>query len=170
MILERRYVVLKISDIERYIPAYKWKLMQELICDDIEKKRKEEGRAPLECICIERDWPEYEPVLKMLSGRVDEESCAPRYPWHSTESDLAPKTSLFRQYRRKGGLSEMRPYIKGEDLTGVSVSVTDNPDEDMGMIDGHFSRGYETDADICVTICLVWITWKESQTCLNKSL
>jgi len=39
----------------------------------------------------------------------------------------------FKQYRRKG-LSEMRPYIKGEDLTGISVSATDNPEMDMGMV------------------------------------
>lgn len=30
----------------------------------------------------------------------------------------------FKQYKRKG-LSEMRPYVKGEDLTGVSVSDAD---------------------------------------------
>ena len=30
----------------------------------------------------------------------------------------------FKQYKRKG-LSEMRPYIKGEDLTGISVSDQD---------------------------------------------
>lgn len=28
----------------------------------------------------------------------------------------------------------MRPYVKGEDLTGVSVSATDDPENDMGMI------------------------------------
>lgn len=39
----------------------------------------------------------------------------------------------FKQYKRKG-LSEMRPYVSGEDLTGVSVSETDNPETDMGMI------------------------------------
>jgi len=39
----------------------------------------------------------------------------------------------WKQYKRKG-LSEMRPYIKGEDLTGVSVSKEDNPEQDMGMI------------------------------------
>ena len=39
----------------------------------------------------------------------------------------------FKQYRRKG-LSEMRPYVKGEDLTGISVSDTDTPETDMGMI------------------------------------
>jgi len=39
----------------------------------------------------------------------------------------------FKQYRRKG-FSEMRPYILGEDLQAISVSNTDNPPEDMGMI------------------------------------
>ena len=39
----------------------------------------------------------------------------------------------FKFYRRKG-LSEMRPYVKGEDLSKISVSPTDNPEEDMGMV------------------------------------
>lgn len=30
----------------------------------------------------------------------------------------------FKQYRRKS-ISEMRPYIEGEDMTGVSVSLED---------------------------------------------
>lgn len=33
---------------------------------------------------------------------------------------------IFQQYRRTG-VSEMRPYVPGEDLTGVSVSDTDTP-------------------------------------------
>lgn len=32
----------------------------------------------------------------------------------------------WRQYRRKG-LSEMRPYVVGEDLTGISVNKEDTP-------------------------------------------
>lgn len=43
------------------------------------------------------------------------------------------KMDNFKQYKRKG-LSEMRPYVKGEDLSGVSVSVVDKPEDDMGMI------------------------------------
>lgn len=39
----------------------------------------------------------------------------------------------WKQYRRKG-LSEMRPYVQGEDLTGISVNKEDNPETDMGMI------------------------------------
>lgn len=41
--------------------------------------------------------------------------------------------NVWKQYKRKG-LSEMRPYVKGEDLTKMSVSATDNPEEDMGMV------------------------------------
>ena len=39
----------------------------------------------------------------------------------------------FKRYRRTG-VSEMRPYVKGEDLAGVSVSEEYNPQEDMGMV------------------------------------
>jgi hypothetical protein len=53
--------------------------------------------------------------------------------------------SEFTQYQRKG-LSEMRPYIKGEDLTQVSVSSEDDPENDMGMIarnpDNHDDQWY----------------------------
>lgn len=38
----------------------------------------------------------------------------------------------WNQYRRKG-FSEMRPYVPGEDMTGISVSATDTPEEG-GMV------------------------------------
>lgn len=41
--------------------------------------------------------------------------------------------SEWQQYRRKG-LSEMRPYVKGEDLSHISVAEVDDPETDMGMI------------------------------------
>ena len=34
--------------------------------------------------------------------------------------------STWKQYRRRG-LTEARPYVPGEDLTGVSVSPQDTP-------------------------------------------
>jgi len=39
----------------------------------------------------------------------------------------------WKQYKRKG-LSEMRPYVLGEDLSAISVSPEDDPPNDMGMI------------------------------------
>ena len=38
----------------------------------------------------------------------------------------------WKQYRRTG-VSEMRPYVPGEDLTGIAVSAADTP-EVGGMI------------------------------------
>lgn len=39
---------------------------------------------------------------------------------------------VWKTYRRRG-MTEMRPYVPGEDLTGISVSGTDTPAEG-GMI------------------------------------
>ncbi len=39
----------------------------------------------------------------------------------------------FKQYKRKG-LSEMRPYIQGEDQSKFSVNPVDDPESDMGMV------------------------------------
>ena len=51
---------------------------------------------------------------------------------------------IWHYYRRKG-FSEMRPYIPGEDLGGISVSKEDTP-EHGGMIarnpDNHADQWY----------------------------
>ena len=46
----------------------------------------------------------------------------------------------YKKYQ-KTALQEMRPYLEGEDLTGVSVSQEDTPEEG-GMI----ARGSDNDA------------------------
>ncbi len=43
------------------------------------------------------------------------------------------KVEEFKQYKRKG-FSEMRPYVKDEDLSLISVAEVDNPETDMGMV------------------------------------
>lgn len=40
--------------------------------------------------------------------------------------------SEFRSYRR-ANIAEMRPYVPGESLEGISVSATDTPEEG-GMV------------------------------------
>ena len=40
---------------------------------------------------------------------------------------------MWKQYRRTN-VAEMRPYVFGEDLRGISVSKTDYPPSDKGMI------------------------------------
>ena len=41
--------------------------------------------------------------------------------------------SEWKKYKLTN-IAEMRPYAKGEDLSGVSVSDQDSPKTDMGMI------------------------------------
>lgn len=40
---------------------------------------------------------------------------------------------MFRKYVRTN-IAEMRPYVAGENLTHISVSETDDPETDMGMV------------------------------------
>jgi hypothetical protein len=51
----------------------------------------------------------------------------------------------WKTYIRKGA-AEMRPYVHGEDLSGISVSDQDAPPNDGGMIarnpDNHEDRWY----------------------------
>lgn len=54
------------------------------------------------------------------------------------------ETDLFKQYRRKG-LSEMRPYVQGEDLTGISVSDADKALDTLEG--GYIARNPKNHAD-----------------------
>lgn len=39
----------------------------------------------------------------------------------------------WKKYRRTN-IAEMRPYVRGEDMSYISVSNVDDPETDMGMI------------------------------------
>lgn len=39
----------------------------------------------------------------------------------------------FKKYRRTN-IAEMRPYVKGEDMSEISVSPENDPETDMGMV------------------------------------
>ena len=39
----------------------------------------------------------------------------------------------FKRYIRTN-VAEMRPYVQGEDMSGISVSDVDTPETDLGMI------------------------------------
>jgi hypothetical protein len=71
MMRENRYVVLKRSDIdaagltkEEYQAFY-------LACVKIEAMRELNGKQPLECVVVEKDWPEYQPTWAAIAARVD---------------------------------------------------------------------------------------------------
>lgn len=40
---------------------------------------------------------------------------------------------MWNKYKRTN-VAEMRPYVKGEDMSNISVSNVDDPESDMGMV------------------------------------
>lgn len=69
MKLENRYVVLKLKDVDRLSPEDYEQLGK--IVNKISKIRESDGKGDLECIVVEKDWPEFEPTFKLLEERVD---------------------------------------------------------------------------------------------------
>lgn len=69
---ELRYIVLKIKDVNKALSPKQENLLQEL-CGIVDAYRHTRGKNDLECVVVENDWPEYEPVWKMLEKRFDNE-------------------------------------------------------------------------------------------------
>jgi hypothetical protein len=72
---EDRYIVIKKSDIESAIQSEDltkqeaWNL--KTIARLVDHGRESRGKQRLECVVVESDWPEYEPVWNMIAARVD---------------------------------------------------------------------------------------------------
>jgi len=91
---ENRYLVLKRSDIARYL-GFSDQAMLLSLAESIADFRTGEGRIDLECVVVEADWPEYEPTWAAIEARVDAEAsakgdnkhyCSDGYWWEITGS------------------------------------------------------------------------------------
>lgn len=67
--LENRYLTFKLSDIALLSESDWTQLMK--VVSIIDLSRTQRGKPPLECVVVEKDWPEYEPVIKMIEARVN---------------------------------------------------------------------------------------------------
>lgn len=70
MELESRYYVLKITDAKAALTPAECGIA-DIIYTKVQEYRRDAGKTDFSCLCIEKDWPEYEPTLKLLSERVD---------------------------------------------------------------------------------------------------
>lgn len=65
---EQRYIVFKVKDLVKLDPYWQKQLTGLRI--EVELLRHERGKPDLDCVVIEKDWPEYEPVWKMVEDRM----------------------------------------------------------------------------------------------------
>lgn len=75
---EERYIVFKLSDVEeRFTPSEKQQLAR--LAEVQRVGRSEAGKPPLECVVVEKDWPEYDPTWKAIEARVTGAQPAPSF-------------------------------------------------------------------------------------------
>ncbi len=68
---ESRYLVIKRKDMEAALTDSMRHVLQSLT-RRVEDYRRANGKPDLECVVVERDWPEYEPTWLAIERRVDE--------------------------------------------------------------------------------------------------
>ena len=67
---EERYLVIKIKDARKYLHIMDQHQLDE-IAQRVDRGRFGDGKAPLECCCVESSWPEYEPTWAAIKNRVE---------------------------------------------------------------------------------------------------
>jgi len=68
---EYRYMVFKLKDVRAALSRDERALLKHL-AGKVHDYRLGEGKAPLECVVVESDWPEYEPTWQAIEQRMDE--------------------------------------------------------------------------------------------------
>ena len=68
---ESRYLMAKLKDITKYLSDDDASNLIGLV-KKVDQGREHDGKRPLQCVCVEDDWPEYEEVWAMIAARVDD--------------------------------------------------------------------------------------------------
>ena len=83
---EKRYLVFKYTDACAALSFTERGQLADL-ADRVHAYRSSVGKAPLECVVVESDWPEYEPTWAAIEKRVDETPNALREPHADNETE-----------------------------------------------------------------------------------
>lgn len=76
---EDRYIVFKLSDVERYLTDAD-RAHLAMMKNDIDAGRDCANKPPFKGLIVESDWPEYEPTWKAIEARVTGAQPAPSVP------------------------------------------------------------------------------------------
>ena len=103
-----RYAVIKWSDAQKCLTPEELKQLVALGVKFQQYRRDTQRRW--ECVVIEHDWPEYEPVWRMMEGRVDQ---APVYEYMLV-MQVTPIDG--RAYKHRRFISVVQPGMVCRDL------------------------------------------------------
>lgn len=63
---EERYIVFKLSDLGNSLKGDEIRRLAR----EYAEQRHLKGKKPLECVVVEKGWPEYEPTWRAIEARV----------------------------------------------------------------------------------------------------
>lgn len=109
---EQRYYVLKIKDVNKYL-SHEQRMLLESIMLVIWVGRQGDHKNSIDCVVVEKDWPEYEPTWQAIEKRMAKEVA---------EASIAiPITELRKLEDAREKLYDILSYfMKEEDLIHIS--------------------------------------------------
>ena len=118
---EDRYIVFKLSDVERYLTDAD-RAHLAMMKNEIDAGRDCANKPPFKGLIVESDWPEYEPTWKAIEARVTGAQPAPSIPegWKLVPIEPTPEMMLVAQKadHDHGNHEEWLEY-DGEDVKRV---------------------------------------------------
>lgn len=72
---EERYVVFKVSDLGNSLKGDEIRRLAR----EYAEQRRLKGKKPLECVVVEKDWPEYEPTWRAIEARMTDAQLVPNF-------------------------------------------------------------------------------------------
>ena len=91
---EHRYYVAKIKDVEKYL-SDEHQLQFDRLLTKIRIGRLNDGKADVQTVCVDSDWPEYETVWRMIEARVDGKASPASVPGWKLVPDVPTSTMVL---------------------------------------------------------------------------
>ncbi len=87
---EDRYLVFKMKDVEKYLTTEGINQLMYLELD-VTTERKADGKKPLQCVVVEKDWPMYEDTWEQIENWVHEQVGSGDLPDNDSNRNTAPR-------------------------------------------------------------------------------
>jgi len=172
---EERYIVFKVSDLGNSLKGDEIRRLAR----EYAEQRRLKGKKPLECVVVEKDWPEYEPTWRAIEARVTGAQPAPNAVayldigaggYRDIGTDLTDDAiaaihmlGIIRKYGVDGYVpAQPAPSVP----TALLVAVADLVAQ-MEIVSRVGFVDTPNDKDSCAAFCVAEGTWLELMSCVE---
>ena len=164
---EERYLVFKLSDVAEHF-TFGERLQLARLAEVQRVGRKEAGKAPLDCVVVEADWPEYEPTWKAIEARMTGAQPAPNdeyigwYCAHCERGVDASEVTYNEQHTVCGRvITDDKPPKPAPSMPTALLVAVANLVAQMEIVSRVGFVDTPNDKDSCTAFCVAEGTWLE---------